>query len=95
LLRESAALASRLQDAPSRDHLHALMIMLSSRVVGKDELSQIWEDIQMMKLKIIAYAEEKGMEPDRAPHKYLHNAWQDKNKKNGGAQLWLLRATKS
>jgi hypothetical protein len=62
LLREGVAIAKRLPDTPARDHLFALMMMVSNRVVSSQELKQIWEDIQMTKLKILEVAEEIGME---------------------------------
>jgi hypothetical protein len=38
------------------------MMMVSNRVVSSQELKQIWEDIQMTKLKILEVAEEIGFQ---------------------------------
>jgi hypothetical protein len=48
------------------------MMMVSNRVVSSQELKQIWEDIQMTKLKILEVAEEIGMEKGMEKGKTQH-----------------------
>ena len=49
-------------DEDKKLKMTALALMVSNKVVSKDELNKIWEVAKMMKLKILEIAEEKGIE---------------------------------
>ncbi|MDR2193397.1 MAG: hypothetical protein LBP19_02880 [Treponema sp.] len=60
LLEEGIKLAL---GTPSNEKVAALMLMLTNRLVGAEELKRIWEEFKAMtKLKVLEVAEEVGME---------------------------------
>ena len=64
LLRESALIIRqmRTKDEGQRLKMVALALMVSDKLVSKEILEDIWREIRMMKLKILEFAEEKGVE---------------------------------
>lgn len=59
LLRKTIELEKNLPDESLRNKVRELTLILSNRIVDKTILDELWEELQM--LKVIKYAEEKGM----------------------------------
>ena len=59
LLRETIRLERQLPDEKDRIKVLALTLVMANRLVDEETIDTIWEEIQM--LKVIRYAEEKGM----------------------------------
>jgi len=63
LLRKAINMANRLETkAVSKDKLFALMLVVSNKIIDKQEFDAIWEEVRMMNLTVLKIAEEKGME---------------------------------
>ena len=64
LLHESVMLIRQLDYLSEEQRLKiiALALMVSNKIVSKEELSKLWEVAKMMKLKILEVAEEQGIE---------------------------------
>jgi predicted transposase YdaD len=60
LLRKTIELEKQIPDQEHRNKIRELTLILSNRIVKKEILDELWEELRM--LKVIKYAEEKGME---------------------------------
>ncbi len=60
LLLETIKLEKQLPDTTIRTKVLGLTLVVSNRIVDKKLLDEIWEEVRM--LKIMQYAEEKGLE---------------------------------
>ena len=63
LLLETIKLEKQLPDATIRTKVLGLTLVVANRIVDKKLLDEIWEEVRM--LKIMQYAEEKGLEKGR------------------------------
>ena len=62
LFTESSKLIKRLNvNDEERMKLYALSIVLAGKVVEKDQLDKLWEEIKLMRNAILEYAEERGI----------------------------------
>lgn len=59
LLRKTIELEKQIPKEELRNKVRELTLILANRIVDKEILDELWEELQM--LKIIKYAEEKGM----------------------------------
>jgi hypothetical protein len=63
LLRKAMSLAKKLdtRDVP-KNKLYALILVVSNKIIDKQEFYAIWEELRMMNLTVLQVAEEKGIE---------------------------------
>lgn len=67
LLRRTIELEKRLPKTELRNKVSELTLILADRIVSREILDDLWEELRM--LKVIKYAEEKGMERGRKEEK--------------------------
>lgn len=60
LLRKTIELEKQVPDTVTQEKIRELTLIVANRIVDKNILDELWEELRM--LKVIRYAEEKGME---------------------------------
>ncbi|MBR1368239.1 hypothetical protein RJ53_01510 [Methanocalculus chunghsingensis] len=60
LLRRTIELAHRIPEMEVSQKIRELSLAVSNRIVDEETLQELWEEMQM--LKVIKFAEKKGME---------------------------------
>ena len=63
LLRKTIELEKKLPKSEFREKVRELTLILADKIVDREILDELWEELSM--LKVIKYAEEKGMEKGR------------------------------
>ena len=60
LLRKTIELEKQVPDTAIQEKIRELTLIVANRIVDKNILDELWEELRM--LKVIRYAEDKGME---------------------------------